>query len=109
MALARSNSAGAHFSPDEYWITGGYVSLLNETDSTELYTAGSGFANYTDLPRRMKKHNLVALNATHMMALGGDPRSAEVSIFDRCVCYASQSHLQIPQNWVHTVSPAGNK
>ena len=44
MVVARTNSAGAHFSADEYWITGGHVSS-RDFDAAD---GGNGTTAFTE-------------------------------------------------------------
>ena len=83
MIEGRSDSAAAKFEGDDsiWWVTGGGDSISNRK-STENFNRIK-FSYGADLPKDMKNHNLVNVNSTHMVLLGGYHYSDEVFIFDR--------------------------
>ena len=86
MRQGRRYAAAAMFQdePNIWWVTGGYngVSALS---STEVYNATRNIFSYgVEMPMEMSYHNLVNVNNTHMVLLGGQyPGCDEVFIFDR--------------------------
>ncbi len=86
MNIAVSARAGATFEGDDnlWWVTGGYFG--RSTDRTEILNAfDNSFSNGVNLPKPMYVHNMVNVNNTHMVLLGGeaDPNSDECFMFDR--------------------------
>lgn len=83
----RYASAAAQFADTGlWWITGGYLFIDGPVylRSTELYDSSTEtFTNYVDLPEGLSFHNLVNINSTHMVVLGGPVPSADVYMFDR--------------------------
>ncbi|CAM6053940.1 unnamed protein product [Sphagnum tenellum] len=76
MLTPRSSAAAVQLSPTQWWVTGGRSSHTPPnynvyTMSTELFTIGEGFKQYTNLPRGSVMHNLVKVNSTHVMLVGG--------------------------------------
>ena len=65
---------------DSSWfVTGG-----NDSLATEVYNVnGNSFEFSVDLPKTMRYHNLVNVNETHMVVLGGNEISDEVFIMER--------------------------
>ncbi len=87
MTELRSNSASSTFLGDDeiWWITGGYNDNL-ALDSTEVInvTQGGNFSRAAvNLPKEMSHHNLVNVNNTHMILLGGQLDDGEIYIIDR--------------------------
>ncbi len=81
----RSLAAASMFEGDDaiWWMTGG-ENFDFETKSTELYSvANNNFSLGVDLPQRLAYHNLVNVNNTHMVLLGGEDDIDDVYIFDR--------------------------
>lgn len=69
-------------------ISGGYHN--GDLNQTEVYNViDDDFSNYVPLPKTMVYHNLVNVNNTHMVALGGDDYSDEVFIYDRYFLFNS--------------------
>ncbi len=68
---------------DIWWVTGGWN---GETiNSTEVYTVDDNdFEFGVDLPRPLGYHNLVNVNNTHMVVLGGYDVTNLVFMIDRC-------------------------
>ena len=89
MFVERAFAAAAMFEGDDniWWITGGDNSdLLHYIESTEVFDVESNsFSFGADLPKEVAKHNLVNINSTHMVMLGGTDEDNEVFIFDRYV------------------------
>ena len=89
MYLERWYAAGAMFEGDDsiWWITGGKtydVGGTIERYSTEIFEViEDDFTFGEDLPKTMNHHNLVNVNNTHMVVLGGDEYDNEIFIFDR--------------------------
>ncbi len=85
MSEARYVAGAAKFGTSGlWWVTGGYNDDDLQLQSTELYDADTmTFAPYVDLPRPVAYHNLVNINDTHMIMLGGDDFSHDVHLFDR--------------------------
>ena len=80
----RGYAAAAMFEggDDIWWITGGYGGSF--WDSTEVFSVNdNSFAFGVDLPKELENHNLVNVNNTHMVLLGGYVASDEVYIIDR--------------------------
>ena len=85
MTFNRSGAAGAMFEGDDesWWITGGYGDDLS-LNSTETYTVtANGFGLDVDMPKELNFHNLINVNCTHMVVLGGNFPSHDVFIYDR--------------------------
>ena len=85
MIEKRHYAAAAMFEDydDIWWITGGKEDF-DWTYSTEFYNANdSSFTLGPDLPRELILHNLVNVNKTHMVLLGGNDASDRINIFDR--------------------------
>ena len=83
MVSPRLSAAAAQFTADLWWVTGGHHNG-STLDTTELYNANTGaFASYVDLPKPMEAHNVVALNETHMVLLGGHSPTNDAYLFDR--------------------------
>lgn len=83
MSLERAYSAAAQFGDTGlWWVTGGYY--LNSLSSTELYDSVTNrFSPYIDLPKALGYHNLVNINNTHMVLLGGSEDTNEAFMFNR--------------------------
>ncbi len=82
MNEADHDSAAAMFEGDDeiWWVTGGNHS----PSSTEFFSVSNNNFTYTvDLPKNMYYHNLVNVNHTHMVLLGGYYPSDEVYTIDR--------------------------
>ena len=81
----RLYASAAMFEGDDsiWWITGGW-----NGDSTETYNAlDDSFVPGPDLPKYMYYHNLVNVNNTHMVVLGGQSTTDETFIFDRLLLF----------------------
>ena len=87
MQERRDDAAAAMFEDDEdiWWITGGIDDeLISKTQ--EVYSASANnFFIGGSLPKRMTRHNLVNVNNTHMVVLGGidDEESFDLYIYSR--------------------------
>lgn len=83
MNSPREYAAGAQFyNSSLWWITGGWMG--DYLNSTEMFSDFSDqFAPYSPLPKDVSHHNLVNVNNTHMVLLGGYFLSNEVFIFNR--------------------------
>ena len=83
MTEARAYAASAQFGDTGlWWITGG-ENDNGVTESTEIYDgATEQFTPFVDLPVPMYGHNLVNINNTHMVALGGFFESNQAFMFD---------------------------
>lgn len=96
MAVARSGAAAAMFEGDgaNWWITGGNDDGYLE-QTTEIFNVFDNDFNFgVDLPKPNVDHNLINVNSTHMVLLGGDDsRDHSVYIIDRFVTKKSL-HLQ---------------
>lgn len=80
----RHMAAAAMFEVDEenWWVTGG--SRNGDLRSTEVFNVRDRTFSYgVDLPTGMRYHNLVNVNHTHMVVLGGDIYSDDIFIIDR--------------------------
>ena len=65
-----------------WWITGGNDG--DDLNSTEVFDVNENSFSYgVNLPKNMHGHNLVNVNNTHMVLLGGHKTSDEVYIIDR--------------------------
>ena len=80
MGAARSVPAGAMMSNGQWWVTGGST-ISYDLASTEVFN-GKEFSAYVDLPEKRKGHNLVQVNTTHFMLLGGYSPTSRVWMFD---------------------------
>ena len=84
MNEAKYAAAAAMFEGDDdiWMITGGYDG--NSLDSTESFNVDDNSFSYgLNLPKEVHYHNLVNVNNTHMVLLGGDDFSDEIFIMDR--------------------------
>ena len=84
MNVARGYAASAMFENDDsiWWITGGYDGT--EIQDTEIFNVNNNsFSNTIDLPKAMWVHNLVNVNNTHMVVLGGRDNTDEVYYINR--------------------------
>ena len=84
MRQGREYATGSKFESDDdfWWIAGGYAS--DPLDSTEYYNATTNRFSYgVDLPVRKSYANLVNVNKTHMVLVGGDEYSDDIYIIDR--------------------------
>ena len=80
----RSGPAAAWFEDtDFWWITGGFEFTYWTNTSEVLDTRTRQFFNYEDIPIATDSHNLINVNSTHMVLLGGALLSDQVYIFDR--------------------------
>ncbi len=70
---------------DTWWVTGGgYFGLGDVKRSTEVFDVlDNGFEFSVDLPKVMRYHNLVNVNNTHMVLLGGQDTSNDIFVIDR--------------------------
>ncbi len=78
----RNEFASAMFEDDDdiWWVTGG----IHSPFSTEFFSVSKNSFTYSvELPKKMYQHNLVNVNQTHMVLLGGQIPSDEVYIIDR--------------------------
>jgi len=82
MREARYAAAAVLLSDTQWWVTGGHDNSQNFLSSTELFTVGQGFSAYTNLPVALGYHNLVKVDDTHVMLLGGNVDSSKVWLFD---------------------------
>ena len=75
MSTNRYYPSSAQFgSTGLWWVTGGFDGL-NTLDTTEIYNSTSmDFEDYVTLPRPMEAHNVVNVNDTHMVVVGGADR-----------------------------------
>ena len=64
-----------------WWVTGGAYAGPN-SKSTEVFDNDT-FSKGPELPKIMSRHNLINVNNTHMVTLGGNRVSDEAFIFDR--------------------------
>lgn len=81
----RYGASASMFQGDDsvWWVTGGRVDSIY-WNSTEIFNAmDNQFVYGIDLPKNMYYHNLINVNSTHMVVLGGKVDSEEVFIFDR--------------------------
>lgn len=76
-----------------WWVTGGLTEYGISLDSSEEYHGTSGiFLGGRDLPKEMDSHNLVNVNSSDMVALGGQyPGSDEVFLYSRYVLYCKMT------------------
>ena len=66
-----------------WWVTGGYDQNY-DLSSTEVFDVNENSFSYgVNLPKELHYHNLVNVNNTHMVLLGGQEHSNEVFIIDR--------------------------
>ena len=77
MTTSRAYAAGTQITNNLWWITGG-------GSTTELYNAtDEQFYPYVDLPKSMSKHNIININVTHTVLLGGSASTDEVYVFNQ--------------------------
>ncbi len=80
-------ASGSMFECDDsiWWITGGFDEGFSDLDSNDVFSVnGNSFSYGVKLPKEMAVHNLINVNNTHMVVLGGYSSSAdEVYIIDR--------------------------
>ena len=84
MNVERYSASGAMFENDDsiWWVTGGYNGEYLQ--STEVFNVNdNSFTNGIDLPKGLDDHNLITVNSTHMVLLGGQDYTDEVFIIDR--------------------------
>ena len=81
---ARERAAAVQFSSLEWWVTGGW-SVPDYVASTEVLDLSTGpfFSLDVELPENMWSHNLVAINDSHVVALGGGVPNDQVYLYDR--------------------------
>ena len=89
MSEARHESSSAMFENDEdiWWVTGGQ-NAVQTSDTADVYSAtANNFFIGPALPKPMTRHNLVNVNNTHMVILGGtdDEESFDLYIYSRFV------------------------
>ena len=87
MLFDKYDAVGAMFEGDDdvWWVTGGYDGFYVLED-TEIFDVNEErFTTGIDLPKEMHDHNLVNVNNTHMVLLGGFETTDEVFIIDRLV------------------------
>lgn len=84
MLESRYSAAATMFEGNEdlWWVTGGELDDV-KLKTTEIYNSSSGFESSIDLPKRLEHHNLVNINETHTVLLGGDILSNNVYIIDK--------------------------
>ena len=82
MLEAKGSMASVQLTPDIWWITGGQGGDSDpEFNTTEVYSNSNGhFTSYVNLPRPASFHNLVAINETHFVFLGGNWINSNVII-----------------------------
>ena len=81
---ARDYASAAMFegNDQDWWITGGSSGINLRT--TDLYNVGiDNFTYGVDMPRNLAQHNLINVNSTHMVLLGGEELTDEVFIFNK--------------------------
>ena len=81
MNEGRVYGAAAMFEGDDsiWWVSGGSGGY-----STEIFnTLDNSFTFSIDLPKALYYHNLVNVNNTHMVVLGGQVITDEIFIFDK--------------------------
>ena len=86
MLEEREWATSAMFEGDDsiWWITGGNSYPDYDSDTTEIFgVKNNSFACGVDLPKELEYHNLVNVNQTHMVLLGGQDLSDEIYIIDR--------------------------
>ena len=68
-----------------WWVTGGYNGVAS-LSTTEIYNFdNNSFSTGPYLPTSLYNHNLVNVNNTHMVVLGGEFSSREIFILDKSV------------------------
>ena len=82
MIHRRYASAASMIDDDHWWVTGGWGDSSALTTS-EIYVGGVEDAFYedVDLPVDLYHHNLVRINDTHHIMLGGDTRTSQSYFF----------------------------
>ncbi len=86
MTMDRYWAAGATFNGTNLWMISGGSGIVGLENSTEIYDVVNGrFYPYVDMPVKLKGHNMVNVNNTHMVVLGGDEQTDQVYLYDRLV------------------------
>ena len=114
MSWHRKEPTTVNLSDDEWWLTGGYNGYIEEsgiTNTTEIYTTGVGFSPFIDLHDPRFRHNVVKINSTHLMVVGGDCHGGKCKdswMFDR----TNQLWTLLPDSgldWVWTYAGLVNR
>ena len=67
----------------KWWITGGYNGVEDLLSSTEIYEADMNiFKRYLDLPMPMEYHNILAVNSSTVIILGGHEATDKFHIYN---------------------------
>ena len=86
MKEIKDDASAAMFENDYniWWVTGGYNNDEKALKSTEFFSVEkNAFDVSFDLPKNVDFHNMVNVNNTHMIVLGGQIETDEVFIIDR--------------------------
>ncbi|CAM6054068.1 unnamed protein product [Sphagnum tenellum] len=81
MTHRRTYAAAVKLSSTKWWITGGSPGS-GPVRSTEIFTVGEGFSSFVDLPAINAYHNLVTVNSTHVILVGGHSQYTNASLFN---------------------------
>ena len=72
MMKQRDGAATLQLNMEDYWITGGYAEDATTLADSEIFVGSRGeFIPGPDLPQDHRFHCLVAVNASHVIGLGG--------------------------------------
>ena len=83
MNSVRAGAAGVMFEGDDqfWWVTGGAYYGINNVNTTELYDrVTKQFTYYSEMPYETDLHNLINVNNTHTVLLGGREVSEGCSV-----------------------------
>lgn len=85
MHWSREFSTGVKFEGDDqnWFVTGGYNDGNYNAYNEKFNVVDNDFSDSVSLPKATYFHNLVSVNYTHMVLLGGHEATTEVLIFDR--------------------------
>jgi hypothetical protein len=106
MTTVRRETIPVHLSDTEWWLTGGFVN--NEpSNKTEIYTVGVGFNPFVDLPEKRFRHNVIQINSTHFMVVGGecyeDAECRTSWVFDKTnQLWTLLPDSEIPLGWTYS-------
>ncbi len=84
MLEKRVYPASTMINETHWWVTGGWNTQKKWIRSTEVYDSRSKqFQRYVDMPKGLSLHNLVKVNQTHFVILGGQVTPNQAYMFDR--------------------------
>lgn len=80
MKSVRSKFAGALFTNDTFWVSGGEDPQTEKGLKTTEEYQGSSFAYTTDLPESLLDHVMARINDTHMFVFCGRSTSSSFTL-----------------------------